>query len=175
MQTMNSRYPKWAKFFMMCQRIGLPPTSTIGFGRYSVSSRNRVPSPPARSTTFMEINPRTLRLCRAASPGVLPAGPEHYPAGVSPRHPVAPLACGRHHPRGEWPGAPRTGVPTNEWANDPPAPHPEGAVGRPPLRVPDHRGVVAGGAGTLRRRLDDDPPRELPTRPRLRHLLRELQ
>src|SRR5579862_6009781 len=42
---------------MMCQRIGRPPTSTIGFGRYSVSSRSRVPSPPASSTTFMDREP----------------------------------------------------------------------------------------------------------------------
>src|SRR5947209_3697426 len=37
----------------MCQRIGLPPTSTIGLGRRSVSSDNRVPRPPARMTVFM--------------------------------------------------------------------------------------------------------------------------
>src|SRR5208283_5780698 len=38
---------------MMCQRIGLPPTSTIGLGRNSVSSRKRVPSPPHRITTLV--------------------------------------------------------------------------------------------------------------------------
>src|SRR3954451_18807401 len=37
---------------MMCQRIGFPPMSTIGFGRNSGSSRRRVPSPPQRMTTF---------------------------------------------------------------------------------------------------------------------------
>src|SRR5664280_1879538 len=37
---------------MMCQRTGLPPTSTIGLGRNSVSSRIRVPRPPASSTAF---------------------------------------------------------------------------------------------------------------------------
>src|SRR5438132_764263 len=37
---------------MMCQRIGLPPISTIGFGRSDVSSLRRVPIPPARMTTF---------------------------------------------------------------------------------------------------------------------------
>src|SRR5262245_30958852 len=37
----------------MCQRIGRPPISTIGFGRTSVSSERRVPRPPARTTTFM--------------------------------------------------------------------------------------------------------------------------
>src|SRR5215213_9494669 len=36
---------------MMCQRIGWGPISTIGFGRYSVSSRSRVPLPPQRITT----------------------------------------------------------------------------------------------------------------------------
>ena len=38
---------------MMCQRIGLPPISTIGFGRGPVSSLSRVPRPPARITAFM--------------------------------------------------------------------------------------------------------------------------
>jgi hypothetical protein len=38
---------------MMCQRIGRVPISTIGFGRYSVSSRSRVPWPPQRITTGM--------------------------------------------------------------------------------------------------------------------------
>ena len=37
----------------MCQRIGRPPISTIGLGRVSVSSVNRVPRPPARITTFI--------------------------------------------------------------------------------------------------------------------------
>src|SRR3984893_16879449 len=37
---------------MMCQRIGWPPISTIGFGLTSVSSERRVPRPPARMTTF---------------------------------------------------------------------------------------------------------------------------
>src|SRR3954454_9080034 len=36
---------------MMCQRIGRWPTGTIGLGRTSVSSRNRVPSPPHRTNT----------------------------------------------------------------------------------------------------------------------------
>ena len=35
----------------MCQRIGRPPTSTRGLGRNSVSSRRRVPKPPANITT----------------------------------------------------------------------------------------------------------------------------
>ena len=37
---------------MMCQRIGIPPISTIGFGRMLVSSLSRVPIPPARMTVF---------------------------------------------------------------------------------------------------------------------------
>src|SRR5689334_3212592 len=37
---------------MMCQRMGWPPTSTIGFGLTTVSSASRVPRPPARITTF---------------------------------------------------------------------------------------------------------------------------
>jgi hypothetical protein len=37
----------------MCHRIGMPPISTIGLGRISVSSANRVPNPPARIPTFM--------------------------------------------------------------------------------------------------------------------------
>lgn len=36
----------------MCQRMGLPPTSTIGFGLRWVSSLRRVPRPPARITAF---------------------------------------------------------------------------------------------------------------------------
>src|ERR1700686_2336567 len=38
---------------MMCQMIGWPPISTIGLGLSSVSSERRVPSPPARITTFI--------------------------------------------------------------------------------------------------------------------------
>ncbi len=36
----------------MCQMIGMPPISIIGFGLVSVSSAKRVPRPPARITTF---------------------------------------------------------------------------------------------------------------------------
>ena len=38
---------------MMCHRMGVPPISTIGFGRDCVSSLIRVPSPPARMTAFI--------------------------------------------------------------------------------------------------------------------------
>ena len=37
---------------MMCQRIGRPPISTIGFGLMLVSSAMRVPLPPARMTAL---------------------------------------------------------------------------------------------------------------------------
>src|SRR5689334_6740874 len=37
---------------MMCQRIGRPPTSTIGLGFDSDSSARRVPRPPASKTVF---------------------------------------------------------------------------------------------------------------------------
>src|SRR4051794_26269766 len=42
---------------MMCHRIGLPPISTIGFGRADVSSASREPRPPARITTFIGAHP----------------------------------------------------------------------------------------------------------------------
>src|SRR6187200_1075941 len=40
---------------MMCQRIGRSPTGTIGLGRNSVSSRRRVPRPPQKITTFIDL------------------------------------------------------------------------------------------------------------------------
>ena len=51
---MNSSIPTAEYIFMMCQRIGLPPISTIGLGRSVVSSESRVPSPPARITVFTD-------------------------------------------------------------------------------------------------------------------------
>src|SRR5687768_6792290 len=39
---------------MMCQRIGLLPISTIGFGRSWVSSDRREPNPPASITAFID-------------------------------------------------------------------------------------------------------------------------
>jgi len=51
---------------MMCQRIGLPPISTIGFGRCSVSSASRVPIPPASIATFIQPYSQCLvHVCRA--------------------------------------------------------------------------------------------------------------
>src|SRR5437867_12934052 len=44
---------------MMCQRIGLLPTRTIGLGLNSVSSLSRAPRPPHRITVFMVRGPRT--------------------------------------------------------------------------------------------------------------------
>src|ERR1700689_2070346 len=38
---------------MMCHNIGRLPIGTMGLGRYSVSSRNRVPLPPQSITTFI--------------------------------------------------------------------------------------------------------------------------
>jgi hypothetical protein len=38
---------------MMCQRIGIPPISTNGFGTMVVSSLSLVPKPPASITAFM--------------------------------------------------------------------------------------------------------------------------
>src|SRR5262249_47976163 len=40
----------------MCQRIGLPPISTIGLGRTTVSSLMREPRPPASMTAFMSVS-----------------------------------------------------------------------------------------------------------------------
>src|SRR5688572_5853000 len=37
---------------MMWRRIGIPPISTIGLGRMTVSSARRDPLPPARMATF---------------------------------------------------------------------------------------------------------------------------
>src|SRR6266702_1429714 len=55
---------------MMCQRMGWPPISTIGFGRTEVSSLRRLPSPPARIIAFMtpflsEAAPRSPAPCPA--------------------------------------------------------------------------------------------------------------
>src|SRR5688572_8234002 len=55
----------------MCQRIGLPPISIMGFGRLALSSEMRVPSPPARITAFMiasEIESRGVSLAASATP-----------------------------------------------------------------------------------------------------------
>ena len=41
----------------MCQRIGLPPISIIGFGMRWVSSPMRTPRPPQKMTTFTGFGP----------------------------------------------------------------------------------------------------------------------
>src|SRR5690606_25641598 len=61
---------------MMCQRIGLPPTSTIGFGRNVVSSAKRVPKPPARITAFIH----SLLLVRADPAGQSRIAPSRAPS-----------------------------------------------------------------------------------------------
>ncbi len=40
----------------MCQSIGIPPISTMGFGLTVVSSLIRVPKPPANITAFIAIS-----------------------------------------------------------------------------------------------------------------------
>src|SRR5262249_17102039 len=46
---------------MMCQRIGRPPMSIIGFGTRRVSSPMRTPNPPQKITTFIR---KELRMAR---------------------------------------------------------------------------------------------------------------
>src|SRR5215469_7367483 len=46
---------------MMCQRIGLPPISIIGFGLRCDSSEIRVPRPPASMTAFIIVLTMTRR------------------------------------------------------------------------------------------------------------------
>src|SRR6516165_1370954 len=48
--------------FMMCHRTGLPPISTNAFSRWTVSSASRVPIPPARIATFIELRPAVSSL-----------------------------------------------------------------------------------------------------------------
>src|SRR5215510_652844 len=42
---------------MMCQRIGRYPMFTIGLGIVSENSRNRIPWPPQKRTTFIGVPP----------------------------------------------------------------------------------------------------------------------
>src|SRR5713226_3132445 len=66
---MNSSIPKHEKIFMMCQRIGFPPISTIGFGRTMVSSARRDPIPPAKIMAFMIVGASVLWLVAAVERG----------------------------------------------------------------------------------------------------------
>ena len=50
---MKSFSPYAEYIFMICQSIGRPAISTIGFGRVSVSSDILVPRPPASMTTLL--------------------------------------------------------------------------------------------------------------------------
>src|SRR5208282_1094104 len=61
-QNTKSVKPLCAYNFIICQRIGRPPISTMGLGRYSVSSRKRVPSPPHSITTFTRFSWQALVL-----------------------------------------------------------------------------------------------------------------
>src|SRR5208282_548498 len=61
-QNTKSVKPLCAYNFMICQRMGRPPISTMGLGRYSVSSRKRVPSPPHSITTFTRFSWEALVL-----------------------------------------------------------------------------------------------------------------
>lgn len=56
---------------MMCQMMGRPPISTIGFGRTAVSSLNRVPNPPARMTAFTRSPPLPKPTGQLFSPVVI--------------------------------------------------------------------------------------------------------
>src|SRR5208282_6537853 len=61
-QNTKSVKPLCAYNFIICQRIGRPPISTMGLGRYSVSSRKRVPRPPHSITTFTRFSWQALML-----------------------------------------------------------------------------------------------------------------
>src|SRR5271157_5405499 len=61
-QHTKSGKPLCAYNFIICHRIGRPPISTKGLGRYSVSSRKRVPSPPHNITTFTRFSWQALVL-----------------------------------------------------------------------------------------------------------------
>src|SRR5208282_1289157 len=66
-QNTKSAKPLCAYNFIICQRIGRPPISTMGLGRYSVSSRKRVPSPPHSITTFTKFSWQALAAGSSAS------------------------------------------------------------------------------------------------------------
>src|SRR4051812_25059947 len=88
---------------MMCHRIGRPPISIIGFGRVSVSSLIREPSPPARMTAFM----RAVTLANAR-----PRDFEALSALRQPDMPIpSPAALPRTEPLRAMPAADVLGVP----------------------------------------------------------------
>ena len=57
--------PWWPNSFMMCHTIGRSPMPTSGLGTRSVSSRRRVPRPPARITTGIRSSGVSRLLMRA--------------------------------------------------------------------------------------------------------------
>src|SRR4026209_2854323 len=87
---------------MMCLRIGRSPISTIGLGRDAVSSDRRVPSPPARITTFTRgprramTKPRRWRQCIRARSGEPPryTRPAMTHVFVAPHPDDVALSCG---------------------------------------------------------------------------------
>ncbi len=63
---MNSFTPKAPYSFMMCQRIGRVPISTMGLGRVFDSSAMRVPLPPAKMTHFTSAPPARTDTAQSA-------------------------------------------------------------------------------------------------------------
>src|ERR1035441_7154683 len=84
---------------MMCQRIGRPPTSTMGFGRNSVSSRRRVPKPPHKMTTFTKKTSPKRQPTHNEEPIIIEGFPIRWP-GVWRRVRECPqhAACRRSKP-----------------------------------------------------------------------------
>src|SRR4051812_28732812 len=87
---------------MMCQRIGLPPISTIGFGRMWDSSLILVPRPPASMTTFINallklVNRRGRRSSGSVVRGLQTWLVAHYHARSSAFKSVSPQG-GRRQP-----------------------------------------------------------------------------
>ena len=56
---------------MMCQRIGRPPISIIGFGMRCVASPIRTPKPPQKITTFTDLPPGCYIVDRSSAASVL--------------------------------------------------------------------------------------------------------
>src|SRR5450830_483842 len=107
-QMTKSWMPYAAYIFMICHRIGLPPTSTIGFGRRVVSSLSREPIPPARMTAFMTPSPgEPPPLLHVRSGYSRREKPTGYPARVRPpwRQPAWLLALRRPSHQQELPAA----------------------------------------------------------------------
>src|SRR5574338_47556 len=82
---------------MMCQRIGRPPSSTIGLGFDSDSSANRLPNPPASRTVFTPPPSHGRPRPSKYSHGVvmhLPLDPSvRHPDSLAQRRPCLPAEC----------------------------------------------------------------------------------